>query len=392
MRVRSGFAAPALLLMAVPMLGASLGASLAFGAQTNAPEAPKTAIKLTPVAEGLENPWGLQFLPDGRYLVTERPGRLRVVDKDGTLGDPIKGVPKVVADNQGGLLDVALAPDYIDSGTIFLSFSEPRGDGKSASTSVARGKLMLDGLSGELKDVKVIFQQEPPVEGSGRHFGSRLVFTPDGNLFVTTGDRGSHAHEAQNPASTIGKVLYITQDGKPALDTPAGEGWNPLVWSIGHRSVQGATYDAANGVLWTVEHGPMGGDELNRTEKGKNYGWPVITYGVDYSGAKVGDGISEKDGLEQPVYYWNPSISVSAVLLYTGDLFPEWKGNLIAGALKYMQLQRLVLEDGKVVAHEAVAADIGERVRDVRQGPDGAIYLLTDEADGRLVRMEPADG
>lgn len=387
MRIRSGFAAPALFLMALPAFGIS-----AMAAQTNAPEAPKTAIKLTPVAEGLENPWGLAFLPDGRYLVTERPGRLRVVGKDGTLGAPISGVPEVFANGQGGLLDVALAPDYIDTGTIFLSFSEPRGDGSSASTSVARVKLVLDGANGKLENVKVIFQQDPPVKSSGRHFGSRIVVTPEGNLFVTTGDRGTHSDEAQNPASTIGKIIYMTQDGTPALDAPAGEGWNPLVWSMGHRSVQGATYDADNGVLWTAEHGPMGGDELNRTEKGKNYGWPVITYGIDYSGAKVGEGITEKEGLEQPVYYWKPSIGVSGALFYTGDLFPDWKGNVLAGALKYMQVQRLVLEDGDVVAHEVLAEDLGERVRDLRQGPDGAIYLLTDEGNGRIVKMEPADG
>lgn len=377
--------APVLFLMAAPMLGASL----AIGAQTNAPAAPKTAITLTPVAEGLERPWGLQFLPDGRYLVTELPGRLRVVGKDGSIGGPITGVPEVYAENQGGLLDVALAPDFIDSGTIFLSYSEARGDGASA-TAVARGKLTLDGANGALSDVKVIFRQEPPVPGSDRHFGSRLVFTPDGNLFVTTGDRGDRPDEAQNPASTVGKILYMTQDGQPALDKPAGEGWNPLVWSIGHRSVQGATYDTEKGLLWTAEHGPKGGDEINATEKGKNYGWPVITYGIDYSGAKIGEGITEKEGLEQPVYHWTPSIAVSSVLLYTGDLFPEWKGNLLAGALKYMQVQRLVIEDGKVVQHEVVADAIGQRVRDVRQGPDGAVYLLTDEANGRIVRMTPA--
>lgn len=385
MRLRLGTVAPVLFLMAAPMLGASF----AIGAQTNAPAAPKTAITLTPVAEGLDRPWGLQFLPDGRYLVTELPGRLRVVGKDGAIGEPVTGVPEVYAENQGGLLDVALAPDYIDSGTIFLTFSEARGNGASA-TAVARGKLELDGASGKLTDVKVIFQQEPPVPGSDRHFGSRIVFTPEGNLFVTTGDRGDRPDEAQNPASTIGKVLYITQDGQPALDTPAGDGWNPLVWSIGHRSVQGVAYDAEKSVLWTVEHGPQGGDELNLTEKGKNYGWPVITYGKEYSGRPVGEGITEKDGLEQPVYHWTPSIAVSGVLLYTGDLFPEWKGNLLAGALKYMQVQRLVLEDGKVVQHEVVADDIGQRIRDIRQGPDGAVYLLTDESNGRIVRMEPA--
>lgn len=387
MRFRPGHAAPALFLIAA----SAFGIPAATGAQTNAPEASKTAITLTTVAKGLERPWGLQFLPDGRYLVTELPGRLRVVGKDGSLGEPIAGVPEVYAQNQGGLLDVALAPDYIDSGTIFLSYSEARGADASA-TAVARGKLTLDGASGKLSDVKVIFRQEPPVPGSDRHFGSRIVFTPDGNLFVTTGDRGDRPDEAQNPSTTIGKIIYITQDGEPALASPAGDGWNPLVWSIGHRSVQGAAYDAEAGILWTVEHGPQGGDELNRTEKGKNYGWPVITYGIDYSGAKIGDGITEKEGLEQPVYHWTPSIAVSGLLRYTGDLFPDWKGNLLAGALKDMQVQRLVLEGGQVVAREVVADDIGERVRDLRQGPDGAVYLLTDEHNGRIVRMDPAQG
>lgn len=363
--------------------------ALALAAQTNAPEAPKTAVKLTDVAKGLENPWALEFLPDGRMLVTEKPGRLRVVTADGKIGAPITGVPEVVTANQAGLLDVALANDYAQSGRIFLSFSEPRGGGKNG-TSVASAKLSLDGDGGALEDLKVIFRQEPAY-ASNLHFGSRIVVTPEGNLFVTLGERSDRKvrGEAQDPKSHLGKIVYITPDGAPAAEPPAQEGWDPLVWSIGHRNVQGAVRDAETGKLWTLEHGPQGGDELNQPERGKNYGWPIIIYGKEYSGGAVGEGISSKPGLEQPVYYWNPSIATSALELYTGDLFPAWKGNLLAGALKFMQVQRLVLKDGEVVAHEVLAEDIGDRVRDVKQGPDGAVYLVTDDANGRIVRMAP---
>lgn len=374
---RLGFAAPLLLLAATPV----------SAAQTNAPEAPKTAIELTTVAKGLENPWALEFLPDGRMLVTEKPGRLRIVAKDGKIGPPIKGVPEVVTENQAGLLDVALAPDYPESGLIYFSYSEPREQGKNG-TSVARAKLVPRADGGELQDLKVIFRQEPAYK-SGYHFGSRLVFAPDGSLFVTLGERNALRKEAQNPANHIGKIVHITKDGEPADGNPKKEGWDPKVWSIGHRNVQGAVLDPATGQLWTLEHGPQGGDELNHPEAGKNYGWPIITYGKEYSGGAVGEGITSKPGLEQPVYYWTPSIATSALLLYTGDLFPEWKGNFLVGALKYMQVQRLVMKDGEVVAHEVLADDIGERVRDVKQGPDGAVYLVTDDANGRIVRMAP---
>lgn len=380
MSYRLSVSAPLLLLMA---------AAPAFATQTNAPEAPKTGIKLTTIAQGLENPWALEFLPDGRMLVTEKPGRLRMVGKDGKLGAPIKGVPKVVDDGQGGLLDVALANDFAESGRIFLSYSEPREGGKNA-TSVASAKLVLGGDSGDLEDLKVIFRQQPAYNGA-LHFGSRIVVLPDGNLFVTVGERSdaSIRGEAQNPKNTLGKIIYIKADGTPAAEKPAQEGWDPLIWSIGHRNVQGAALDTVTGKLWMLEHGPQGGDELNQPEAGKNYGWPIITYGIEYSGGAVGEGITSKPGLEQPVYYWKPSIATSSLLLYTGDLFPEWKGNLIVGSLKYMQVQRLILKDGEVVAHEVLADEIGDRVRDVRQGPDGAIYLVTDDANGRIVRMEP---
>jgi glucose/arabinose dehydrogenase len=380
MSARLSVSAPLLFLMAT---------APAFAAQTNASEAPKTAIALTTIAQGLENPWALEFLPDGRMLVTEKAGRLRVIETDGKLGAPIKGVPEVVDKRQGGMLDVALASDFADSGRIFLSYSEPREEGKNA-TSVASAKLVLDGNGGALEDLKVIFRQQPAYNG-GLHFGSRIVVTPDGDLFVTVGERSdaSVRGEAQNPKTTLGKVIHIKADGTPAASKPAQEGWDPLIWSIGHRNVQGAALDTATGKLWTLEHGPQGGDELNQPESGKNYGWPIITYGIEYSGGPVGEGLTSKPGLEQPVYYWKPSIATSSLLLYTGDLFPQWKGNFLVGSLKYMQVQRLVLKDGQVVAHEVLADDIGERVRDVKQGPDGAVYLLTDDANGRIVRMAP---
>ena len=379
MSLRLSLTAPLLFLMAAP----------GVAEQTNAPAAPKTAIKLETVAKGLENPWALEFLPDGRMLVTEKAGRLRIVAKDGKAGAPITGVPKVAADGQGGLLDVALASDYAVSGRIFLSYSEPRGGGENG-TSVASAKLVVDGETGALEDLKVIFQQRPAYAGD-KHFGSRLVVLPDGNLVVTLGERSDRKTrvQAQDPTGLLGKIVFITADGAPAAAKPAQEGWDPLIWSIGHRNVQGATLDPATGKLWTLEHGPQGGDELNQPEAGKNYGWPIIIYGKEYAGGPVGEGISSKPGLEQPVYYWNPSIATSSLLLYTGDLFPDWKGNFLVGALKYMQVQRLVMKDGKVAAHEVLADDIGERVRDVTQGPDGAVYLVTDDADGRIVRMSP---
>ena len=380
MSYRLSVSAPLLFLMS---------ATPSYAVQTNAPEVSKTAIKLTTVAKGLENPWALEFLPDGRMLVTEKAGRLRVVETDGKLGKPIAGVPDVVDRGQGGLLDVALANDFATSGQIFLSYSEPRDGGKNG-TSVASAKLVLEGEGGSLQDLKVIFRQQPAYSGS-LHFGSRIVVLPDGNLFVTVGERSDARirGEAQNPKNTLGKIIFIKADGTPAASKPAQDGWDPVIWSIGHRNVQGAALDTATGKLWTLEHGPQGGDELNQPETGKNYGWPIITYGIEYSGGAVGEGLTAKPGLEQPIYYWKPSIATSSLLFYSGDLFPEWKGNFLVGSLKYMQVQRLVLKDGIVVGHEVLAEDIGDRVRDVKQGPDGAVYLITDDANGRIVKMEP---
>jgi glucose/arabinose dehydrogenase len=360
----------------------------AHAAQTDAPQAPATAIKVETVAEGLEHPWALAFLPGGRLLVTERPGRMRVVSAQGKLSKPLAGLPRVAAEGQGGLLDVALAPDFHASGTIYFSFAEPRSGGANG-TSLARAKLVLERDGGRLEDVQVIFRQEPAWK-SAYHFGSRIVFGRDGSIFLTTGERNFARAEAQNPANHIGKVIHILPDGSPAPGNPGRDGWDPKVWSIGHRNIQGAALHPETGQLWTVEHGARGGDELNHPEAGKNYGWPVITYGRDYTGFKIGEGTA-KEGLEQPVYYWDPSIAVSGLLFYTADLFPSWKGNALVGGLAGAQLQRLVLEGETVVAREVLLGDLGERIRDVRQGSEGAVWLVTDESRGKILRLVPAE-
>lgn len=355
-------------------------------AQTNAPAAPKTSVAVTVVAKGLANPWGLQFLPDGRMLVTERRGALRIVGKDGKLSKPVTGVPDVLARGQGGLLDVRLAPDFQQSGTIYLSYSEPQGM-LSSATAVASARLRLDGGGGgALENLKVIFRQKPE-RTTSHHYGSRVVPAPDGTLFVTTGDRGNGSL-SQDAATTVGKVLRIKPDGSAPADNPKKDGWAAEVWSIGHRNLQGAAIEPATGRLWTVEHGARGGDELNAPEAGKNYGWPVISYGRNYDGSNIGEG-SAKAGMEQPVYYWDPSIATSGLAIYDGALFQGWKGNLLVGGLAGARLSRLVMQDGRVVAEEVLLADRGDRIRDVRVGHDGAVYLLVDEQDGSILRLAP---
>jgi glucose/arabinose dehydrogenase len=366
-----------------------LAAGPAVAVITDAPAPAKASkIKVETFANGLDHPWGLQFLPDGRLLVTERPGRMRLVSKDGTLSEPIAGVPEVAAVGQGGLLDVLLAPDFATSGTIFFSYGEPRDGGKNG-TSVARAKLVLDGeRGGKLEDVKVIFQQKPAAN-SGHHFGSRLVWARDGTLFITTGERNKLRQEAQNPANDIGKIIRINADGSIPDDNPKLPGWAPEVWSIGHRNVQGAALRPETGQLYEVEHGARGGDELNRPEAGKNYGWPIITYGIDYSGVPIGEGITAKEGMEQAVYYWVPSIATSGLAFYEGDLFPDWKGNAFVGGLAGTQIDRLVFDGDDIVASETLLEDEGKRIRDVRSGPDGALWVLTDDS-GEVLRITPA--
>ncbi len=355
--------------------------AVAAAAETFATE--HSPVRVVTVAEGLEHPWGLVFLPDDRMLVTERPGRLRIVDKDGRLGAPLTGLPEIFAKGQGGLLDVVLDPHFGENRWVYFSFAEP-GDG-GAGTAVGRGNLG----DGRLEDVEVIFRQRPKVSGSN-HFGSRLVFARDGTLFVTLGER-YQKERAQRLTETLGKIVRINPDGSTPADNPffGRSDALPEIYSLGHRNVQGATLHPETGRLWTAEHGAQGGDEINRPEAGNNYGWPIITYGRDYSGAPIGEGTA-KPGLEQPFYYWDPSIAPSGMTFYTGDRFPQWRGNLFIGSLKFGVLVRLELGPTQVTHEERLFADMGERIRDVRQGPDGDLYLLTDSPEGRILRVEPA--
>lgn len=347
----------------------------------------KVEVIVETVARDLQNPWGLAFLPDNRMLVTERAGRLRIVEANGTLSEPIRGLPKLAVRGQGGLLDVALDPNFAQNRLVYLSYAEDRGEGR-AGTSVARARLSEDG--GALESLQVIFRQEPSYTG-GNHWGSRLVFDREGNLFVTLGDRFDLRNQAQNPANHIGKIVHIKPDGSPAPNNPFlnREDARPEIWSIGHRNVQSAALNPSTGELWTVEHGARGGDEVNIPQKGKNYGWPVISYGVDYSGAKLGEG-TKKEGLEQPVYYWDPSIAPSGMAFYTGDKFPAWRGSVLVGALAGKLVSRLETNGNRVTGEERMLQQLGERIRDVRQGPDGFVYLLTDSRNGRILRMKPA--
>ena len=376
------------------MKSAALAAALAgctlpaFAVITDAPaQKTKQPFKVETFARGLVHPWGLAFLPDGRLLVTERPGRVRIVGKDGRLSEPLRGVPAVVAGGQGGLLDVALDLDFARTRLVYLSYSEPRGSGTNG-TSVARGKLEGDGDAAGLADVKVIFRQEPAFSGS-LHFGSRLAFARDGNLFVTTGERFHGKERAQDLGTHFGKVIRIRPDGSVPPDNPLvnKSGARPEIWSYGHRNVQAAAINPSSGKLWTIEHGARGGDEVNIPSAGKNYGWPIITYGRDYTGLKIGEGTS-KAGMEQPVYYWDPSIAPSGMAFYTGNLIPEWKGNLFVGALAGRSLHRLVLNGETVVGEEPLLQGL-DRIRDVRNGPDGALWLLTDSPQGRVLRLVP---
>ena len=355
-------------------------------AQAQVPAQPQATLRPVTVASGLRNPWGLAFLPDGRMLVTERPGRMRIVSADGRLGEPLQGLPAVVVGGQGGLLDVAIDPGFSANGLVYWSYSEadPKG-GSGNSTAVARGRL--DGT--RLADVRVVFRQSPKF-ASGAHFGSRLAFARDGRLFITLGDRFSRKDDAQTLDNHHGKVVRIEADGRVPPDNPfvGRAGALPEIWSLGHRNVQGAAIHPATGELWTTEHGPQGGDELNATDAGKNYGWPVITYGVNYGiGTKIGEGTA-KAGMEPPLAHWVPSIATSGLAFLTSERYPGWKGNAFVGGLRGQVLVRLELDGRKVVREHRLLEAFGERIRDVRQGPDGWLYLLTDSADGRILRLE----
>ena len=344
------------------------------------------SVKLTEVASGLQNPWALAFLPDGRMLVTERPGQMRIVGRDGRVSAPIAGVPEVHARGQGGLLDVAVSPNFADDKLIVFSYAEPTAGG--ARTAVARARLDAEGL--QLEDVRRIFAQSEDPSGN-HHWGSRLVFARDGTLFVTLGDRFHSRDRAQALDSHLGKVVRIAMDGSVPADNPltGRADARPEIWSWGHRNVQGAALHPQTGELWTHEHGPQGGDEINRTRAGLNYGWPEVTYGREYvTGRKIGEG-EAREGVEPPVLQFTPSIAPSGMAFYTGDVFPQWKGNLFVGALKFQLVARLVLEGDRVVHEERLFTELGRRIRDVRQGPDGHLWLL-DETEGRILRLDPA--
>lgn len=340
-------------------------------------------LNVVTVARGLDHPWALAFLPDGRMLVTERSGTMRIVSRTGGLGAPISGLPRIAASGQGGLLDVVTDPGFATNRTIFFSYAEPGRGG--AGTAVARAQLNGNALT----NVKVIFRMTPKSSG-GRHFGSRIVLARDGKLFVTLGDRGQR-DRVQNFSINRGQVIRINKDGSIPKDNPfvGRKGFRPEVWSYGHRNPQGAALNPATGALWINEHGARGGDEVNIPRAGRNYGWPVISYGRHYWGGKIGEG-QRKAGMEQPVHYWDPSIAPSGMAFVTGNIFKTWRGDVLVGALKYQLLVRLRFRNGKMVKEERLLQGIDERIRDVRMGPRGYIWLLTDSGDGKILRVEPA--
>jgi len=338
------------------------------------------------VAKGLQNPWGLAFIGEGRMLVTERPGRMRVIGADGRVGEPLKGVPAVDAVGQGGLLDVVTDRDFARNRTVHFCYAEPGMGGNS--TAMASARLSADATA--LENVQVVFTQKPKV-ASRLHFGCRIVQAEDGSLFLGLGDRFQRMADAQTLDTHHGKVVRVRPDGSAHPDNPfvGRAGSLPEIWSLGHRNVQGATL-GPDGRLWTIEHGPQGGDELNRTDAGKNYGWPVITYGENYGGGKVGEGLIRKAGLEQPLLHWTPSIAPSGMAFVKSARYgADWQGNLLVGSLKFRYLARLVMDGERVVREDKLLPNLGQRIRDVRQGPDGFIYLLTDDRDGQLLRLKP---
>lgn len=346
------------------------------------------ALQVETVARGLVNPWGLAFLGDGRMLVTERPGRLRLIDADGRVRPPLDGVPRVAAVGQGGLLDVAVDSGFATNHTVYLCYAEPAAEGPGHSTALARAQLSADAR--RLEAVQVIFSQQPKTD-SRLHFGCRIAEAADGTLFLTLGDRFFRKDDAQTLDNHHGKVVRIRKDGSVPPDNPfVGQaGARPEIWSLGHRNLQGAAI-GPDGRLWTSEHGPQGGDEINRPEAGKNYGWPVITYGENYGGGPIGAGLTAQPGMEQPLHQWTPSIAPAGMAFVTSDRYgPALRGSLLVASLKFRYLARLQLDGARVVREDRLLPDIGERLRDVRQGPDGFLYVLTDERQGRVLRLLP---
>lgn len=360
----------------------------AFPGQTRACEAKSNvAFDVTVLAKGLEKPWSVEPLPGGDLLITEKPGRLRIISASGQIGQPIAGLPQVDARGQGGLLDVALSPDFASDRMIYWSFSEPRDGGNG--TGVARGVLSEDRT--KLEQISVIFRAMPTYNGT-MHYGSRLAFGPAGKLFITLGERSvlEIRPQAQQMNSHMGKIIRINPDGSVPNDNPFvnQEGALPEIWTLGHRNIQASAFDE-QGNFWIVDMGPRGGDELNLIEKGKNYGWHLVTYGIEYSGKPVPNAVTQREGFEQPIYYWDPVIAPSGAQFYSGDAFPAWRGSLFVGALREKRLVRLVIEGNRVKGEEHLLTDRSQRVRDVRQGPDGALYVVTDETNGELWKISP---
>lgn len=380
--------------LAAAIAGAAVAAAPAAGQEPHQSEL--ATFRVVTVAEGLENPWSMAFLPDGSMLVTERPGRLRIIRAGRLLPEPIAGVPDVRARGQGGLLDVVLHPDFENNHLVYLSYSKPNADASEGTTAIIRGRLEGNALTG----VEEIFEARAWSRG-GNHFGSRLAFDDEGYLFITVGDRAVRpelgtgpGHPAQDLSNHQGTVIRLHDDGRVPADNPfvGREGARPEIWSYGHRNLQGLAIHPETGDIWETEHGPQGGDELNLIRPGRNYGWPVIGYGVQYGGDRIHDGTAQ-EGMEQPVHYWVPSIATSGLLVYTGDAFPGWKGNLFVGGMAGEQLARLTLDGQRVVSEETLLRGFG-RIRDVRQGPDGFIYLaIDDRRDGQtpIVRLEPVN-
>jgi Glucose/sorbosone dehydrogenases len=369
------------------LCGALIAAAIASAADAVYPSSAGNLAVQT-VATGLAHPWSLAFLPDGRILVTERPGRMRLVTQNGQLSPPLANVPKVFAVSQGGLLDVIPDRGFAQNRTIYFSYAEPFNGG--GRTALARARLD-DSEAPRLTDVKVIYRQYGP-PSHGNHFGSRIVQAMDGTLFVTNGEHFTDRDMAQTLDNDLGKIVRITTDGTAPPDNPFANkpGARPEIWSYGHRNPQGLALNPADGKLWEQEHGARGGDEINIIQKGHNYGWPRVSYGVNYDGTPVGTGKTKMEGVDDPRWHWTPSIAPSGMAFYTGDLFPTWKGSLFNGALKSQLLSRLELKGDAVVKEERLLQALNERIRDVRQGPEGALYLLTDSASGRILRVVPA--
>lgn len=384
--------------LALPLIPCA--ALLALGIQAQPlPASPAAAdaprLDARPVAQGLEHPWALAFLPDGRFLVTEKPGRMRIVEADGRLLAPLAGLPDIAAGGQGGLLDVQLDSDFARNRTLYFCYSEPGPGGDKAVNSTALARARLSDDATRLEEVKRIFSQQPKY-ASRLHYGCRIVERrvdgkPDGTLFLALGERSTAKEEAQNLRSHFGKVVRVGKDGSVPADNPFRQRADalPEIWSWGHRNPQGAAL-GPDGQLWVHEHGAQGGDEINRPVAGRNYGWPVITHGENYGGGKIGEGITAKEGMEQPLLHWTPSIAPSGMAFITSDRYgAAWKGQMVVGALKTRMLERLSIKDGRVTARHLLLPELGQRVRDVREGPDGWLYLLTDDSNGQLMRIQP---